>query len=46
MGLNNKIIKYIKETKYNIGFIDSDIKSIIEWKTIKVNWMKEKQHLL
>lgn len=40
MGLNNKITNYIKETKYNIGFIDGDLQSIMEGRPIKVNWMK------
>ena len=40
MGIKNKIIKYIKETKYNIGFIDGDLKSILEGEPIKVNWLK------
>lgn len=40
MGLKNKLINYIKETKYNIGFIDGDLNSVLEGKPIKVNWMK------
>ena len=34
------IKQYIKEIKYNIGFIDGDIDSIIKGKPIKVNWLK------
>ena len=34
------IIQYIKEIKYNIGFIDGDIDSIIKGEPIKVNWLK------
>ncbi len=34
------IIDYIKETKYNIGFIDGDIESVIKGAPIKVNWLK------
>jgi hypothetical protein len=40
MGLISKIINYIKETRYNIGFIDGDLQGVIEGKPIKVNWMK------
>ena len=34
------IIQYIKEIKYNIGFIDGDIDSVIKGEQIKVNWLK------
>ena len=34
------IIQYIKEIKYNIGFIDGNIDSIIKGEPIKVNWLK------
>lgn len=34
------IIQYIKEIKYNIGFIDGDIDSIIKGEPINVNWLK------
>ena len=40
MRLTSRIIKYIKETKYNIGFIDDDLQSVMEGKPIKVKWMK------
>lgn len=40
MGLINKIINYIKETRYNIGFIDGDLQAVMDGKPIKVNWMK------
>jgi hypothetical protein len=40
MEIKNKVFNYIKETKYNIGFIDSDIKSILDGEPIKINWMK------
>lgn len=40
MGLTSEIIKYIKETRYNIGFIDGDLQSVMEGEPIKVNWMK------
>ena len=38
--MNCKIIDYIKKTKYNIGFIDGDIESVINGKPIKVKWLK------
>ncbi len=34
------IIQYIKEIKYNIGFIDGDIDSVIKGEPIKINWLK------
>ena len=34
------IIKYIKETKYNIGFIDGDLQSVMEGQPIHINWMR------
>ena len=34
------IIQYIKEIKYNIGFIDGDLESVIKGDPIKVNWLK------
>lgn len=34
------IKQYIKAIKYNIGFIDGDIDSIINGESIKVNWLK------
>ena len=41
-----KIIKYIKDYillgKYNIGFIDGDLQSVIENREIKVNWLRHK----
>ena len=41
MGLTSKIINYIKETKYNIGFIDGSLKNVIEEDLpLKVNWLK------
>jgi hypothetical protein len=40
MGLISKIINYIKETRYNIGFIDGNLQSVMEGEPIKVNWMK------
>ncbi len=40
MKLKDRPIHYIKDTKYNIGFIDGDLKDIIEGKLpIKVNWL-------
>ena len=40
MGIISRIIHYIKDTKYNIGFINGDLQSVIEGKPIKVNWLK------
>lgn len=34
------LMEYIKATKYNIGFVDGSLESIIEGEPIKVNWMK------
>lgn len=34
------IIQFIKEIKYNIGFIDGDIDSVIKGEPIKINWLK------
>ena len=43
MKLNIKFFtNYIKDTKYNIGFIDGDLQSVLDGKPIKVNWMKHK----
>ena len=35
-----KISAYIKATKYNIGFLDGDLQSVIDGAPIKVNWLK------
>ena len=40
MGIISRVIHYIKDTKYNIGFIDGDLQSVMEGKPIKVNWLK------
>lgn len=39
-GLMSKLLEYFKATKYNIGFVDGNLESIIEGEPIKVNWMK------
>ena len=40
MTLKDHLIHYIKDTKYNIGFIDGNLKDIIEGiQPIKVNWL-------
>ncbi len=40
MKLKDRLIHYIKDTKYNIGFIDGDLKDIIKGiQPIKVNWL-------
>ncbi len=36
----SRLLDYIKATKYNIGFVDGSLESIIEGEPIKVNWMK------
>lgn len=36
----SKVLDYITETKYNIGFVDGNLESIIASEPIKVNWMK------
>lgn len=36
----SKLLEYIKATKYNIGFVDGSLESIIEGEPIKVNWLK------
>jgi hypothetical protein len=35
-----KVMEYIKATKYNIGFVDGSLESIIAGEPMKVNWMK------
>ena len=40
MSLITKIQAYIKATKYNIGFVEGSIQSIIDNEPVKVNWMK------
>ena len=41
MKLKDRLIHYIKDTKYNIGFIDGNLKDVIEEsRSIKVNWLK------
>ena len=40
MNIIDYIISYIKDTKYNIGFIDGDLESILNGEPIKINWLK------
>lgn len=41
MKFKDQLIRYIKKTKYNIGFVDGSLKDVIEKKQpIKVNWLK------
>ena len=40
MKIKDYIISYIKDTKYNIGFIDGNLESILNGEPIKVNWLK------
>lgn len=40
MRLKDQLIHYIKDTKYNIGFVDGNLKDVIEGSLpIKVNWL-------
>ena len=36
----SRLLDYIKATKYNIGFVDGSLESVIEGEPIKVNWLK------
>lgn len=38
--ITQKISNYIKATKYNIGFVEQDLQSVIDGKPISVSWMK------
>ena len=40
MKVLNAFKDYLLENKYNIGFIDGDIQSVIERDTFQVNWLK------
>jgi hypothetical protein len=40
MKIIERILKYIKETKYNIGFVDGSIQSVLDGKEVKINWLK------
>lgn len=40
MKMLERLINYIKATKYNIGFIDGSLKSVIDGREVKVNWLK------
>lgn len=44
MSWINYIINYVKATKYNIGFIDGNLKSVIEGDCIHVNWLNHNYH--
>lgn len=35
-----KLIDYLKKIKYNIGFIDGTIESVVKGEPIKINWLK------
>lgn len=35
-----RILNFIKATKYNIGFIDGSLKSVLDGQEVKVNWLK------
>ena len=34
-----RLLNYIKATKYNIGFIDGSLKSVLDGQEVKVNWL-------
>lgn len=40
MNWINSINNYIKATKYNIGFVDGNLESVIEGNRIRVNWLR------
>lgn len=40
MKIIERILNYIKETKYNIGFVDGSIQSVLDGKEVKINWLK------
>lgn len=40
MKLKDQFIHYIKDIKYNIGFIDGNLQSVLEGGPIKVNWLR------
>ena len=40
MSVLNAIIEYVKEIRYNIGFLENDLQSVIDGDPIKVNWLK------
>ena len=40
MKMIERILNFIKATKYNIGFIDGSLKSVLDGQEVKVNWLK------
>lgn len=40
MNVTKKISAYIKATKYNIGFIDGSVESVIDGAPIHINWLR------
>ena len=38
--LMSRLLDYIKATKYNIGFVDGSLESVLKGDPIKVYWMK------
>lgn len=40
MSIFKSFLEYIKATKYNIGFVETPLKDIIDGCPIKVNWLK------
>lgn len=40
MKIIERILNYIKSTKYNVGFVDGSIQSVLDGKEVKINWLK------
>ena len=40
MKMLERLLNYVKATKYNIGFIDGSLKSVIDGQEVIVNWLK------
>lgn len=40
MKIVKRVLEYIKSIRYNIGFIDGDLQSVMAGDLVKVNWLK------
>ena len=40
MKIIKQIVDYIKATKYNIGFVQEDLQSVVNGAPIHVDWLK------
>jgi hypothetical protein len=40
MNIKDYIMRYLKATKYNIGFVEGDLQSVLDGAAVKVNWLK------